>query len=267
MGNENINYYNERSCFTLLIAHGYLRIYGYTVKYVIEEELELEEESQLTETRSPENRTEEECYQSQGRIWMSDDQLLVLREACSNGWPILAELKSKIDEDTVSERIEQDRYRNRIREIISNYGRNPLLASFRRPGRTSRRSGRRVNVVREQLNRQVDSAPTGYYTEASASLAALIFEGFAGNHRRTLETQMEEEGDDSRVFYALGVKVIALAVIVEFIKEDLEISKAAARVVLQSQNGMEYGRWVAYEEIYESMQRSKRIRSQTMSKQ
>lgn len=218
---------------------------------------------------------------------MSDDQLLVLREACSNGWPILAELKSKIDEDTVSERIEQDRYRNRIREIISNYGQNPLLASFRRPGKTSRRSGRRVNVVREQLNRQVDSAPTGYYAEgivflesiehskelvtdvdtASASLAALIFEGFAGNHRRTLETQMEEEGDDSRVFYALGVKVIALAVIVEFIKEDLEITKAAARVVLQSQNGMEYGRWVAYEEIYESMQRSKRIRSQTMSKQ
>lgn len=50
MGNENINYYNERSCFTLLIAHGYLGIYGYMVKYVIEEELELEEESQLTET-------------------------------------------------------------------------------------------------------------------------------------------------------------------------------------------------------------------------
>ncbi|KAH0613404.1 uncharacterized protein H6S33_005290 [Morchella sextelata] len=156
-------------------------------------------------------------------------------------------------EENIRSRIESPKFRELISYLIVNYRSNPLIQNFRNR-RPARISGRRVNVVREDIESQMKTLPGGYYTQARSSLGALVFEDFGSNHRQNLEAAMILGGDNKALSYAICTEVITPAIIVEFIKEDMNIQNEDAWALLKNKSAVEYGEFSAYEEIYQDMQ-------------
>lgn len=79
----------------------------------------------------------------------------------------------------------------------------------------------------------------------------MAFEDFGMSHRKALEKAMEDAGEDKPLSYSAGVEVLAPAIIVHFMMEDLNIEGRDAWLLLFDKDTQEYSRWVAYKEILE----------------